>query len=170
METSEQRKPRKYCIGIDPGRHTGVAVWSKHEKKLLKLITLDFWGVIDFLDTFTASMQAQDWGSLGIAVQSEEITFEVVMEDPQLNDTTFARGIEPKLMLKVAQDVGRNKEQAFLLIEWMTRKKIVFRTVQPKNRKKGGGKWSAEYFTHLTGWQGKSNEHTRDAARFVIGL
>lgn len=161
---------RKYAIGIDPGRNTGVAVWSKTERKLVKLITLDFWSVIDFLDTFVSSMQAQDWGALGIHVPFMDVDYEVVMEDPQLNETTFARGVEPKLMLKVAQDVGRNKEQAFLLIEWMKKRKIQFRTIQPKNRQRGGGKWTADYFRKMTGWQGSSNEHTRDAARFVIGL
>lgn len=164
---------RKYYIGVDPGRHTGVAVWSKHEKKLVKLLTLDFWSLVDFLDTFTASMQAQDWGSLGIAVQSEEVNFEVVMEDPNLIKAIYKDrliGKEALTALTMAQSVGRNKEQAFLLMAWMEKRKIIFRTVKPKNRNAGGGKWSADYFRKMAGWDGTSNEHTRDAARFVIGL
>lgn len=169
----ENKRPRKYFIGIDPGRNTGIAIWSKHEKKLVKLDTLDFWSTVEFLTVFEVTMQSHEWGSLGVEIKAEPLDFEIVMEDPNLNKAMYKDrlvGKEVLSALTIAQSVGRNKEQAFLLIQFMEKRKIKFRTIRPVNRNNGGGKWTHEYFVKMTGWRESSNEHTRDAARFVVGL
>lgn len=135
----------KYYIGIDPGRNTGFCLYERLTKKIVKLELLDFWETVQTITNIKDAM--------------------VIIEDPQLNKPVFNRGLKGNANLKVAQDVGRNKEQAFLLIEYMRKSKIPFRQVQPRTEK-----WDHKYFVKLTKWDGSSNEHVRDAARLVWGL
>lgn len=136
----------KYYIGIDPGRNTGICIYSIKTKTIINLELRDFWGAVQIIDQL-----------------SNDAVF--IIEDPQLNKPVFNRGLKVNSNLKVAQDVGRNKEQAYLLIEYMKMKNITFKQVRPSVEK-----WDHKYFVKLTKWQGTSNEHVRDAARLVWGL
>lgn len=151
----ESTTAKKYLIGIDPGRNTGICVYSQTDNKIVELSTFtNFWYLVKYFDGIG------NMYPLGIQ-------FKFILEDPQLNDPVFIsgrHGLSTRQMLKVAQDVGRNKEQAYLLIEYMKIQTRNFITVQPTQ-----SKWKPEYFQRLTGWEGKSNEHTRDAARLVWG-
>lgn len=163
---------KKYLLGIDPGRNTGVAVYDVKDKRLVKLDTLTFWETIHILQNFPDFLIPKD-DMIGFVFEASEIKFEVVMEDPNQNSFMYqqnVRKLSPQAAMTVAQSVGRNKEQAYLLMEFMDQKRITYKTVRPVNRERGGGKWKPDYFQKITGWQGKSNEHNRDAARLVWGL
>jgi hypothetical protein len=136
----------EFLIGIDPGRHTGLCVYNRQSKKITLVDTKDFWGTILF-------------------VQMLKEKFTVIIEDPQLNQPVFTREANKSAMLKIAQDVGRNKEQAYLLITYFQINKIPFRTIRPVE-----SKWSAIYLRKLTGYSARTNEHERDAIRLVYGL
>ena len=45
---------------------------------------------------------------------------------------------------------------------------IDFELVNPKHQK-GATKKTADEFKQLTGWQGRANEHGRDAAMLIFG-
>ena len=51
--------------------------------------------------------------------------------------------------------------------DFLTDKKIPFEMVAPS---RNSTKLSAEVFKRLTGWQGRTSEHSRDAAMLVFGL
>jgi hypothetical protein len=152
MNWPKNSRPEKLYIGIDPGRNTGVAVYSSAQKKIIDLKTLDFWGVIAFLKELKLI---------------HDTNFEVVMENPGLNSFIYSRNHHENatIKLKMAQDVGRNKEQAFLIIDYLKMNNITFREVRPTT-----AKWKADIFNRYTGWTGNSNEHTRDAGRLVYNL
>jgi len=157
----------KFFLGIDPGRNTGIAIYQVSKKRLVKLMLLDFWGTIKLLDTFEKVIKEELAKETVLPGELDfETDLEIVIEDPQLNEPAFVRpGTTERMMRKIAQDVGRNKENAFLFMEYMNKRRIRFRQVQPKTRK-----WDAEEMKKFTGWQGSSNEHNRDAAKLVFGL
>ncbi len=51
--------------------------------------------------------------------------------------------------------------------EFLTYHNIPFEKVAPRNNRT---KMTAAEFKLLTGWQGKTNEHSRDSAALIIGL
>ena len=162
----------RFLLGIDPGRNTGIAIIDRDKKKLVKLDTLNFWETVKVLDDFTAYIYPKD-DMIGFVFEASEIQLEVVIEDPNENSFIYNQNVaklSKQAAMTVAQSVGRNKEQAFLLIDYLEKKGIKYKTVRPRNRNNGGGKWTSEYFCKMTGWQGKSNEHNRDAARLIWGL
>ena len=163
----------KYLIGIDPGRSTGICVYDPKRNgsdRIVFLETKDFWGTIDFLDNIKKILLPDDMFATDA---DREIDFEVIIEDPQLNSPLFvqkSKGLNAAVLSNMSQKIGRNKEQAFLLMEYMTRKKIQFRQRKPMNRKHGGGKWDQKTFVFYTGYNQPTNEHARDAVKLVWGL
>lgn len=156
---------KHYCLGIDPGEHTGLAIWSKTEKCFKGLMTLDFWRTVKFLECFEATMLADSVGSLGLPTESQEISFEVFIEDPAQNSFIYSRHkkMTDQTLQTVAQRIGMNKMQATLLIRWMQSKGIKHTPIKPVSQK-----WTKTQFDFNTKWQGSSSEHSRDAARFVF--
>jgi len=141
-------------IGIDCGRQTGWAEWEDRLDRFTKLETYDFWGAIDELSLVAAFNKLNDYET------------KVIIEDPGLNKPTFVpKGMPRNVALKKAQDVGRNKENAFLIIKYCEKYQIPFATLRPS-----APKWNAETFKNLTKHQGRTNEHNRDAARLVWKL
>lgn len=151
-------------IGIDPGRKTGLAMYSRKAKLLAELKTLDFWGLYVFLRSLAAQGKARN------------ILF--VVEDPNDNKPLFGKGITinprlspPELMKRVrmrekmAQNVGSNKREASLILEALERLGLRYYARPPRQ----GGKMDAQGFKQLTGWQARTNEHVRDAAMLVFG-
>lgn len=135
----------RFCIGVDPGKKTGVAIWDKKEKRIIGLTTTDFWGII-----YT------------IKYQTEPIT--VVIENPNLNKPTFDRGANAKANTRISQNVGSNKREAELIIDYCKRNSVPCIEVRPNK-----AKWSQKEFEQVTGLKTRTNEHVRDAARLVIG-
>lgn len=61
----------------------------------------------------------------------------------------------------------RNKRDCSIWEDFLTDSKIPFRMVAPMNIKT---KLKADAFKRMTGWQGQTNEHSRDAAMMVFGV
>lgn len=136
-------------LGIDPGVHTGVAVAIKG--KLVKVESMGFWDAINLI---------RDMRHMGLAVY---------IEDPGINKPVFAKpGANNQFMInRVAQNVGSNKRDAQLIIEFCKRQGI--KCVPQKPLRGAMSKIDSETFKRYTGWQGKTNSHGRDAAMQIFG-
>ena len=141
---------KRFYVGIDPGVNTGWASWDSESKQFLNIYTTNFW------DCITA-----------LKLLPKEIVESccVIIEDPNLNRPTFDRpGQNNFAMRKIAQNVGSNKRDAQLIIEWLEANKFEVIKVKPTT-----GKWDSKTFKSITKWEGSTNEHGRDAAKLIFG-
>lgn len=127
-------------LGIDPGTHTGVAVIQ--DGKLTHLMTIN---PIDI-----AATMAQ-WSA-----------DRVVFEDSRLTTHMFTTNKNPAVAKSMARKVGQVDMVCGLIVEACERLKIPAHGISPKGK---GAKLDAAQFRALTGWQGSSNEHQRDACQ-----
>lgn len=134
-------------IGIDTGTKTGFAVWDG--KRFLEIETLKLWQALDRVRRMKE--------------QGEDIT--VVFEDarqrkwlPREKSISEYRG---KMI-----GAGSVKRDAVIWEEFCIDNGIKFFSVPPG---KGLTKWSAQTFAEITGWQGRTSNHGRDAALLVYG-
>ncbi len=91
-----------------------------------------------------------------------------VLEDVELNKPTFNRNLNDKANLKVAQNVGMVKGVARLIAEFLEEQDCRYTKTRPLIGHLKHAKKDAAYFNRLTGWEGKSNQDTRDAALLAI--
>lgn len=132
-------------IGIDPGRHTGIA--TAVDGQLIDLFTTDFWGAIDFIDNNRSAI--------------------FVVELPR-NKHVFHNGATQRGAIeRTGVNVGSVIREAELLIQYLGRIQAQVIIQAPD---KGRTKWNAYQFEILTGWHHHSNQHERDAALLVYGL
>lgn len=132
-------------IGIDPGTHTGLAVWDDKKKELTSLETLPIHRALARV----------------LAISGTDETF-VVFEDAKQR-TWFGKDKNSSAKL---QGAGSIKRDCSIWEDFLTDYEIPFRAVPPQ---KGGTKWTEDYFKLVTGWKGKTSNHSRDAAILVYG-
>ena len=133
-------------IGIDPGTHTGVAIWDGAKREFLELSTIPIHQALDKVKR--------------IAKDNNDIC--VVFEDARQR-TWFGKDKNTSAKL---QGAGSIKRDCSIWEDFLTDYEIPFRAVPPK---KGCTKWTKEYFKMVTGWKGKTSNHSRDAAILVFG-
>lgn len=135
-------------IGIDPGKHTGVAVWDRQGRYFTDVITLDFFGALNFLKHYNPTYT------------------QIVIEDATQNKPTFRRkGQRVGVADRMAQNVGSVKRDTQLLIEWCERHGFTVRKVKPDQ-----SKLNAAAFKRTTKYIGRTSQHARDAAMLVYDL
>ena len=142
-------------IGIDPGEHTGFAVWDTTTHTFLQVQTLMLHQAMD---------EVRRW-NYACLLAEKAIPFAVIFEDarqrtwfaPERNNAEY-RG---KLM-----GAGAAKRDARIWEEYLTDNRIAFQAVKPQP---GLTKWDADYFAKVTGWTGRTSDHARDAALLVFG-
>ena len=134
------------CIGIDPGTHTGVAVWDTREGKFLSLETLPI---------HRALLRVQ------IMAEWDKDNIQVVFEDARQR-TWFGKGDTNAK----AQGAGSVKRDCSIWEDFCKDYGIPFWAKPPV---KGATKVSADYFKMVSHYQGRTSEHSRDAAMLVIG-
>jgi hypothetical protein len=139
-------KEYDYIIGIDPGVNTGYSVWSRLEKKLLHVTTL-------------VAAKAEDNIKRIMALDA---VFLVRFEDARLR-TWFGKEKGRDQL----QGAGSIKRDCQRWEEFLTHYEIPFEEVAPINNRT---KMSADEFKRLTGWEGRTSNHARDAAALVFGL
>lgn len=127
-------------IGIDPGTHTGIAI--KQDNALVKLETMR---IYDALQT------VERWSRL------EGGAF-VRVEDARLRTWFGKSGPE---RWKGAGSIGRD---CAIWEEFLTELQIPFEMVHPKFVKET----TADYFKRLTGWNGRTSKHAREAAWLIL--
>ena len=136
-------------VGIDPGVDTGFATYNT-ETKEHAISTLTFWKTIYAINAIQ---------SLG------DLT--VVVENPNLNKPVFFRGLNAMKNLRVAQNVGANKRDAQLLIDYCKDRKIPLIEVRPS--KNTYTKLSVEQFEEIFGITDRTSQHARDAMMLIFG-
>lgn len=134
----------RYFIGIDVGTHTGVAVWDKSEKRFVKIQTTTILKAMEIVKNYEKSDIVQ-----------------VRLEDARKRKWFGDSGRER------LQGAGSVKRDCVIWEEFLNDRKIPYMLVAPKNN---STKLSAESFKNITGYKGRTNEHTRDAAMLVYGI
>lgn len=135
-------------IGIDPGEHTGFAVWDSKKKSFLDVRTLRLHQALNAVITRHLD---------------EDVT--VVFEDarqrkylPREKSVSEYRG---KLM-----GAGSICRDCTIWEETLKDYGIKYFAKPPR---KGMTKMDEDYFKTLTGWTGRTSNHARDAAMLVLG-
>ena len=141
------------CIGIDPGTHTGVAVWDSREGKFLSLETLPIHRALEKVKEMSHPFWHMD------RLYHDDI--QVVFEDARQR-TWFGKGdTNAKL-----QGAGSVKRDCSIREDFCKDYGIPYWAKPPV---KGATKVSAEYFKMVSHYTGRTSEHSRDAAMLVIG-
>jgi len=133
----------KFTIGIDPGKSTGVAIYDRQSKKLIALSNENFVSALNLIKTSVAP----------------DDVFACVVEVPR----TKANWHKDKSGT-TAHNIGRVCREAELMSAMLMDMGYKVITQPPK------GKVKANVFKQITGWEGSSNEHTRDAAMLCFDL
>lgn len=130
-------------IGIDPGLNTGYAVNNIKAKRLLTVRSLLIHQAFEYV------LDLKGLNRLKI----------IRVEDARKRK--FFTGGKEK-----AQGVGSIKRDCKIWEDFLTDHTIPFELVHPKNLRT---KIDAVTFKKITGWEGNSNSHSRDAAMSVFG-
>ena len=135
----------KFIIGIDTGKHTGVAVYDVADKKMIVATTLKIHEAFVLIDEYY-----YEFGN-DIFVRFEDAR----------QRKWFGLSDREKL-----QGAGSVKRDSAIWQDFLTDKGIAFEAVPPKNNKT---KLSEIAFRQITGYHEKTSEHGRDAAMLCFG-
>lgn len=133
-------------IGIDTGTHTGVAVWDSEERQFLEIKTMMLHQALQLVITM-----CQVWKRENVMV-----LFEDARQRKWYGEKSDAK----------QQGAGSVKRDASIWEEFCTDYRIAFRALPPAV---GATKMKPEVFKALTGWNGRTSDHARDAAMIVFG-
>ena len=134
-------------IGIDPGTHTGVAVWDTIEGQFLSIETLPIHRALEKVKRFYND-------------NKELFDICVFFEDARQRKW-YGKESNAKL-----QGAGSVKRDCSIWEDFCRDYQIPFVAVPPM---KGGTKVNESYFKTISGWKGRTSNHARDAAMLVIG-
>ena len=126
-------------LGIDHGIRTGVAVF--HGGGLTSLTTIEPHTIRAVLDLHRPSR--------------------VVFEDSRLTSPVFSARGNRATALKIARNVGEVDAWCRLITLVCAEMQIPAHGISPERK---GAKLNSMQFRQQTGWEGKSNQHERDAA------
>lgn len=137
-------------IGIDTGVHTGIAVWDPERKEFVYLETLKIYEALDVVSSYA-------YKDIPLCVRFEDAR--------QRKWIPFAKNMTGELGR--AQGAGYVKAHCQIWEDFLTDYRIPFEAIAPR---RNVTKLSAEQFGRITGYKGRTNEHSRDAAMLVYGL
>lgn len=136
-------------VGIDPGVHTGVAVWDTTSRQLLNVTCLGIVEAMEYLHT----------------LDELKPIAEIVVEDARLR-RWIPREKDINQFKGRAMGAGSVKRDCSIWEEWCEFHHIRFRPLPPRNNVT---KLSDAQFRSITGYERRTNEHGRDAAMLVFG-
>lgn len=141
---------KRYCIGVDPGRNTGVAVYDRQTDDIILARTVGFWALFREVLSHYPPDQA-----------------DVIVEDARLNKPTFAKENDAgdRKREKISRNVGSVQAESRLIIEGLRLMGYNVKAIRPL-----GEKWDARTVERITGYSGRISEHARDAIRFCYGV
>jgi hypothetical protein len=144
------RGDARFRVGIDPGVQTGFAVYDQSSRRLVEAQTSDFWSVYEMV---RARFSVEDT--------------EVFVECPGLHARVVFNRLGGERVAarreRIAGNVGSNRREATLMVEGLRRAGFRVEEVKPRQRK-----WTAEEFLRRTGYENRTSEHARDAARLIV--
>lgn len=136
-------------IGIDTGVHTGVAIYDSKTQKLETVTTMQIHNALWLVDRLS----------------QERDDIQVRYEDARQRKW-FGYNSAQKDRARL-QGAGSVKRDCQIWEDFLTERHIEHLAVAPKHN---ATKLEALTFRRLTGYEGKTNEHGRDAAMLVYGL
>ena len=137
-----------YAIGIDCGKNTGVAVWNCKERRFELIKTMLIHQALRYVCDFRDAGK----GKYSIMVK---------VEDARQRYMFGSTGSEKW------QGAGSIKRDSTIWEDFLVDLKIPHQMSAPRN---SITKLDAARFRMLTKWEGRTNEHSRDAAMLVFGL
>jgi hypothetical protein len=144
----EDEVNRQYTIGIDPGTHTGVAVYHRPTERIVDACTVDFSRALEFVE--------QNY-------KPDEC--DLIIEDASLNKPTFRKGKSDRAQDRMARNVGMVQRESRLLIAEFRRRGYRVLAVRPTS-----GKWNADVTKRVTGYAQRCSQHARDAIALCWGV
>lgn len=139
---------KPFVAAIDPGKQTGIAIWSRKKDKVIYWCTGDFLSTQDYL-----LAQFPDKSEVQVLV---EVPAGFVYKRNDL-EAGFGRDAKLKMMAGVIRE-------ATLLANTLA--KLGFNVVQVRPVPKK--KWTDKQMRFYTGSKLSSNQHERDAARLAL--
>ena len=139
---SHKNSNMAFIIGIDPGTKTGFAAWNSKDKCLEVVKTCS---IVEAMATLLAT----------------EGVCKVRIEDARQRKW-FGKATDARL-----QGVGSVKRDCAVWQEFCEYYGLVYELVHPKNI---NTKMKPAMFNKITGYEGKTSNHARDAAMMVYGL
>jgi len=160
----EMSAGKSVIIGIDPSlTKTGFAVWDCATKTFVAMNRYDFW------DTCHVILQTRSVASACAAVienaAEHRFVYGRVLGDIAKQKSANAVRRSAALIQSRALDVGKNHGASLLLIEFLRRNAIPAHVVKPTKQKT-----DSKNFRLMTGYEGKTNQDERDAARLIAAL
>lgn len=137
-------------IGIDPGTHTGMAIWDSRKGAFLSLETTSIHRAL--IAVFHIHFSELGDGREGV---------KLVFEDARQRKWFGEGDISAK-----QQGAGSVKRDCSIWEDFCNDYDIPFEARPPI---KGATKVTAEYFKMISHYQGRTSSHSRDAAMLVIG-
>ena len=135
-------------VGIDPGQHTGLAVW---DTSLRQFRDIRCSGIVDAM-RYLAELQSER--QIGLLVFEDARLRKWLPREKSLGEFKGR-----------AMGAGSVRRDCSIWEEWCRTYGIDFVASAPKP---GMTKLSEEFFKHITGWDRRTNEHSRDAAMLVF--
>lgn len=139
-------------IGIDPPQ--GMATWDSNTKELELYPAMSFWKIIRIL----------------MKLEGEPVT--VVVEATYKNQPAWHRPGRPtpedfRKWGKLNRNIGMNQITAKLIVEYCEANNL--KVIESRPGKGSMTKLTADQFRKITGYNGKSCQHSRDAAMLIYG-
>lgn len=132
---------KNYYIGIDPGVNTGIAIYDCSKKQLIECYSSDFWNAVNVLKSYTNAC--------------------VFVEMPGTKAVWHTAAKSQAAKNRTAVNVGSVLREAELIIELAIKLHDVI-ICEPSR------KIDAQLFEKITGWEQKTNQHSRDAAMLIF--
>ena len=133
-------------IGIDTGTHTGFAVWDCSQRKFLRVESMSIHRAMEEVLKYFAQFKH---------------TLFVRFEDPRLRKFRHRKSWK---LVPAGESIARD---CAIWDDFLKDHKIPYASMAPK---RGMTKVDPNHFRKWTGWQGKTDDHSRDAAMLVYGF
>lgn len=136
-------------VGIDPGMHTGLAVWDTSRRQFLDIRCSGIVSAMDYLSELSVRHE------IGLVVFEDARQRKWI---PRERDIAQVKGR--------AMGAGSVKRDCSIWEEWCKARGVQYIATRPRS---GLTKLTDAYFRCLTGYDRRTNDHGRDAAMLVFG-
>lgn len=143
--TMEAKRRAKKFFGIDPGTHTGIALWNKEHRRF------------DLVQTL------QIFRALTIVVETFKTTPDIFV---RVEDARLRTFIEKNTGPEKWQGAGSIKRDCTIWEEVLTAYEIPFEFVHPKHVRET----TSAFFKSISGWQARTSKHSREAGYMVLNM
>ena len=128
-------------IGIDPGVNMGLAIYEN--AKLVELMTIEPIGLAEIFSIYAGD------------------PLFVAFEDSRLQSHVWVPSQSKGVAANISRKIGMVDAWCYMIERYCEAWDIAYMRISPKAK---GEKLNAQDFNRITHWEGKSNQHERDAA------